>query len=64
LKLFNTKKVLPGGNKPFYIWPAKLEMHFLPPVHVQPGDTTASLRDKVFKIMYDFCIEHNKGKRK
>ena len=62
--LFNTKKVLPGSSKPFYIWPAKLEMHFLAPVYVQPGDTVTSLKEKVFGIMYAFCVEHNnKNKR-
>ena len=53
--LFNTKKVLPGSSKPFYLWPAKLEMHFLPAVNIQPGDTVTSLKEKVFRIMYDFC---------
>lgn len=53
--LFNTRKVLPGSSKPFYLWPAKLEMYFLPAVAVQPGDTVASLKEKVFSIMYDFC---------
>lgn len=53
--LFNTKKVLPGSSKPFYLWPAKLEMHFLPVVNVQAGDTVISLKEKVFRIMYDFC---------
>lgn len=53
--LFNTKKVLPGSSKPFYLWPAKLEMHFLPPVNVQPDDTVASLKERVFSIMYNFC---------
>lgn len=55
--LFNTKKVLPGSSKPFYLWPAKLEMHFLPAVAVQPGDAVASLKERVFRIMYDFCEE-------
>ncbi|PVD53461.1 1-acyl-sn-glycerol-3-phosphate acyltransferase [Terrimonas sp.] len=52
--LFNTKKVLPGSSKPFYLWPAKMEMHFLPAVHVQPGDSVISLRENIFQIMYSF----------
>jgi len=60
--LFNTKKVLPGSSKPFFIWPAKLEMHFLEPVYVQQGDTVASLKQKVFDIMYAFCVAHNAKK--
>lgn len=57
--LFNTKKVLPGGSKSFYLWPAKLEMHFLAPVYVQPNDTVLSLKERVFGIMYAFCVAHN-----
>ncbi|HEX5024783.1 MAG TPA: lysophospholipid acyltransferase family protein [Agriterribacter sp.] len=53
--LFNTKKVLPGSSKPFFLWPATMHMDFLPPVFVQPGDTVNSLKEKVFKIMYDYC---------
>jgi hypothetical protein len=56
--LFNTKKVLPGKSKPFYLWPAKMEMYFLPPESVQPGDTVASLKERVFTIMYAFAREH------
>ena len=52
--LFNTKKVLPGSSKSFYLWPASLRMDFLAPVPVQPGDTVANLKEKVFKIMYDY----------
>ncbi|MFT3945811.1 MAG: lysophospholipid acyltransferase family protein [Agriterribacter sp.] len=61
--LFNTKKVLPGSSKPFYLWPAKLEMHFLPAVYVQAGDTVASLKEKVFRIMYNFCEERTRQKK-
>jgi 1-acyl-sn-glycerol-3-phosphate acyltransferase len=53
--LFNTKKVLPGSSKPFYLWPATMHMDFLPPVVVQPGDTVTILKEKVFIIMYDYC---------
>ncbi|MBX3256058.1 MAG: 1-acyl-sn-glycerol-3-phosphate acyltransferase [Chitinophagaceae bacterium] len=53
--LFNTKKVLPGPAKPFYLWPATMHMHFLPPVAVQPNDTALALKERVFNIMYDHC---------
>lgn len=53
--LFNTKKVLPGSSKPFYLWPATMHMHFLLPVIVQSGDTVTTLKEKVFTIMYDYC---------
>lgn len=53
--LFNTKRVLPGPAKPFYLWPSTMHMHFLPPITIQPDDTVASLKDRVFIIMYDYC---------
>ncbi|HRQ50323.1 MAG TPA: lysophospholipid acyltransferase family protein [Agriterribacter sp.] len=52
--LFNTKKVLPGNSKPFYLWPATIYMDFLEPIAVQPGDTAAGLKEKVFNLMYDY----------
>jgi len=52
--LFNTGKVMPGSSKPFYLWPATIRMDFLEPVAVNPGDTAAGLKEKVFKIMYDY----------
>jgi 1-acyl-sn-glycerol-3-phosphate acyltransferase len=56
--LLNTKKVLPL-NKAFYFWPHRLEMRFLEPVSPE-GLTTKELKEKVFKIMWDYYLEHNK----
>ena len=50
--IFNTRKVLPP-NKPFYLWPHRLEMHFLPPVS-PIGISSKELKEKVFKIMWDY----------
>lgn len=50
--IFNTGKVLPV-NKPFFLWPAKMEMHFLPPVTAQ-GMPARELKDKIFKYMWDY----------
>lgn len=61
--LFNTKKVLPGPAKPFYLWPATLRMHFLAPVPVLPNDTVASIKERVFTIMYDYCKTHTASGR-
>lgn len=55
--IFNTKKVLPPG-KPFFFWPSRLEIHFLPPVSVQEQDTPAILKDKVFSVMKDYYVNH------
>jgi 1-acyl-sn-glycerol-3-phosphate acyltransferase len=53
--IFNTRKVLPA-SKPFFLLPHKMEMHFLPPIPVQPGDTTVSLKEKVYRIMHDYYV--------
>jgi 1-acyl-sn-glycerol-3-phosphate acyltransferase len=52
--VFNTKKVLPV-NKSFYLWPHKLEMHFLPAVSPE-GITSKELKDKVYKMMWDYYL--------
>ena len=54
--LFNTDKVLPV-HKTFYLYPHKLEMHFLPPV--ERGNLNAKeLKEKVFKQMWDYYEAH------
>ena len=56
--IFNTKKVLPQ-HKSFYVWPHKVEMHFLPPVFPQ-AKTAQELKEEVFHIMYHYYEEHRK----
>ncbi|RXK86403.1 lysophospholipid acyltransferase family protein [Filimonas effusa] len=50
--VFNTNKVLPA-NKPFYVAPYRLEMHFLAPVEVK-GKTVADLKQEVFELMWNY----------
>lgn len=57
--IFNTRKVLPA-SKPFFLIPHKMKMHFLPPVPVQPGDTTQSLKERVYHLMYDYYAANAK----
>jgi 1-acyl-sn-glycerol-3-phosphate acyltransferase len=54
--IFYTIKVLP--RKPFFFWPHRVEMHFLPPVMVA-GKTSQQLKEEVFQLMKNFIIEHN-----
>ena len=54
--IFNTKKILPAG-KPFYLSPHRIEMHFLPPVSVE-NITKKELKEKVFKLMWDYYKEN------
>jgi 1-acyl-sn-glycerol-3-phosphate acyltransferase len=57
--IFHTRKVLPA-SKPFYLMPHKMEMHFLPPIAPQPGDTTQTLKDRVYKVMWDYYTVNSK----
>lgn len=56
--LFNTRRVLPGSSKPFYLWPSKMYMDFLEPIPVAPDETVQSLKEKVFNVMYQHIKEH------
>lgn len=58
--LFHTNTVLPI-DKPFYLWPHKLEMHFLPEVS-SANMTPRALKEKVFGIMWDYIVEQ-RGKK-
>ncbi|MEP7256970.1 MAG: lysophospholipid acyltransferase family protein [Flavitalea sp.] len=53
--MFNTKRALPA-DKGFYAMPHRLSIHFLPEVKVNPGETTASLQQRVFEIMYNYYV--------
>lgn len=55
--IFNTKNVLPA-NRFFFFWPQRLQMHFLAPVAAE-GQTTESLRDRVFSVMRDYYTEQS-----
>ena len=53
--LFNTAKVLP--RKPFFFWPVKVEMHFLPQINVE-GKTVQQLKEEAFAIMKRYYLEN------
>lgn len=57
--IFNTKKILPPG-KSFYFLPAKMEMHFLPPVFITPGENFESLKNKIHDLMSKYYSDHKK----
>ena len=54
--LFNTNKVLPT-HKTFFFWPHTLEMHFLPVIETA-NIPVKELKEKVFKIMWDYYKQH------
>lgn len=57
--IFYTSTVLP--RKPFFFWPHKVEMHFLPAVSVE-NKTSHQLKEEVFEIMKTYLV--NSGKLK
>lgn len=51
--IFNSREIMPA-DKTFFLWPRRLIMHFLDPIAVQEGDTVESLKQRVFRIMWDY----------
>jgi 1-acyl-sn-glycerol-3-phosphate acyltransferase len=54
--IFNTEKVLPP-NKPFFFWPSKVEMHFLPPISTA-NKSVQELKAEVFEVMKEYYIQN------
>jgi 1-acyl-sn-glycerol-3-phosphate acyltransferase len=55
--IFNTGKVLPI-RKTFFLWPQKIQMHFLDPIY--PGNlSTEELKQKTFDLMKEYYIQGN-----
>jgi 1-acyl-sn-glycerol-3-phosphate acyltransferase len=46
--LFGTNKILPN-NKSFYLWPGKIEFHFL--ASIPPGYNSKVLKEKTYEVM-------------
>lgn len=57
--IFNTKKILPPG-KAFYFHPGKMEIHFLQPVKVSKGDNYEILKEKIYQLMSEYYVLHEK----
>lgn len=52
--IFHTTIVLPR-NKPFYFWPHRVEMHFLPPVYPEQK-RAAELKQEIHALMTNYYI--------
>jgi 1-acyl-sn-glycerol-3-phosphate acyltransferase len=59
--IFYTSKVLP--RKPFFFWPHKIEIHFLPPVAVE-NKSAQQLKEEVFGIMKNYILASGKWQAK
>lgn len=55
--ILNTSNALPV-NKFFYFLPAKLSIHFLPPVYPENFSAT-EMKEQVFNLMKDYYTEHS-----
>lgn len=55
--IFNTKKILPG-NKIFFFWPGKMELHFLPEVGVNNFEDYEALKKKLYTLMSEYFAEN------
>jgi 1-acyl-sn-glycerol-3-phosphate acyltransferase len=55
--IFNTKNILPPG-KVFYMWPQRMEIHFLPAIEVIPQDTPQQLKDTAYNVMKEYYVAH------
>ncbi len=53
--LLNTAKVLPPEKK-FYFWPHPVAIHFLEPIPVNDDDTPETLKEKTYKIMWEYIV--------
>jgi len=55
--IFNSAKVLP--RKPFFFWPAKIELHYLEPVSPNGFASTENLKEHVFNLMKNYYQTNN-----
>ena len=60
--LFNTKKILPPRPK-FWAWPAKIEVHFLPPIETKGMSLREieQLKNRIYQQMHDYIVQHQKS---
>ena len=59
--LFGTRRILPPG-KTFYFWPGQMEIHFLNPISIAPGESYENLKGRVFNIMYKYIADKAQAK--
>ncbi|HWK07179.1 MAG TPA: lysophospholipid acyltransferase family protein [Puia sp.] len=53
--IFNSRWVLPA-DKPFFVRPRRLRMHYLDPIVPEPGENVEGLKQRVFQIMWDYYV--------
>jgi 1-acyl-sn-glycerol-3-phosphate acyltransferase len=58
--IFHTGKVLPA-NRPFYFRPKPIGIHFLEPVNVDEQTDPQELKERVYRIMWDYLESRKLG---
>jgi len=51
--IFHSKKIMPP-DQTFFFLPHRLSLHFLDPVAALPGESPENLKQRVFRIMWDY----------
>ncbi|HMG68692.1 MAG TPA: 1-acyl-sn-glycerol-3-phosphate acyltransferase [Chitinophagaceae bacterium] len=54
--IFNSAKVLP--RKTFFLWPEKIDLHFLEPISPRSFSSAEKLKTHVFEIMKEYYTSH------
>ena len=57
--IFNSKKVL--SQKPFFFWPAKIELHYLNPVSPNDFPSAEKLKEHLFNLMKEYYLKNSKS---
>jgi 1-acyl-sn-glycerol-3-phosphate acyltransferase len=57
--IFNSKKVLP--QKPFFFWPAKIDLHYLNPVSPKDFPSAEKLKEHLFNLMKEYYLKNSKS---
>lgn len=55
--IFNTKNITPP-NKGLYLWPGKIQIHFLPEIPVEQHADYQLLKEKTHRIMTEYYLKN------
>jgi 1-acyl-sn-glycerol-3-phosphate acyltransferase len=56
--IFNTSKVMP--RKFFFLWPGKIELHYLKPISPRSYQSAEALKEGVFSVMKEYYLTNNR----
>jgi 1-acyl-sn-glycerol-3-phosphate acyltransferase len=56
--ILHSRKIMPA-DKTFFLWPHRLTLFFLDHVVATPGEKVEDLKQRVFRMMWDFYLQHD-----